>query len=177
MSTLQPAMEEIKEMETHSHKLYDKWVLWAHLPHNTDWSLKSYKKIITLTTVEEVIGLYNTLPDKLVKNCMLFLMREGITPTWEDVKNRNGGCFSFKIANKFVPTIWKRLSFVLMGETLSNDTKLLRSSNGITISPKKTFCIIKVWLADCLNQNPALLTPIPGLSIQGCLFKKHKPEY
>ena len=25
--------------------LYDKWVLWAHLPHDTDWTLKSYKKI------------------------------------------------------------------------------------------------------------------------------------
>ena len=29
-----------------NHKLFDKWVLWAHLPHDTDWSLDSYKKII-----------------------------------------------------------------------------------------------------------------------------------
>ena len=27
-----------------SHPLYDKWVLWAHLPHDTDWSIRSYKK-------------------------------------------------------------------------------------------------------------------------------------
>ena len=26
-----------------THILFDKWVLWAHLPHDTDWSIKSYK--------------------------------------------------------------------------------------------------------------------------------------
>ena len=30
---------------------------------------------------------------------MLFLMRDGIQPIWEDEKNRNGGCFSYKINN------------------------------------------------------------------------------
>ncbi len=43
MSTLQEiAMEE---ETTQPHALYDKWVLWAHLPHDTDWTLKSYKKL------------------------------------------------------------------------------------------------------------------------------------
>mgnify|MGYP003866091315 FL=1 len=78
----------------------DKWTLWAHLPHDTDWSLNSYKKIMTFTTVEEALVLYETLPDKMIKNCMLFLMREGIKPTWEDEKNRGGGCFSYKVSNK-----------------------------------------------------------------------------
>ena len=175
MCTLQErAMEE---ETTQPHALYDKWVLWAHLPHDTDWPLKSYKKIMEFTTIEEVIALYQALPEKLVKNCMLFLMREGITPTWEDKKNRDGGCFSFKIPNKIVPSIWKRLSYVLTGETISNDNKLLRVVNGITISPKKSFCIIKIWTSNCIHQNPRVLTTIPGLSIQGCLIKKHKPEY
>ena len=30
--------EEFSEKE--QLKLSDKWVLWAHLPHDTDWSLK-----------------------------------------------------------------------------------------------------------------------------------------
>ena len=37
-----------------THPLIDKWVLWAHLPHNTDWSLKSYIKLQNLETVEDV---------------------------------------------------------------------------------------------------------------------------
>ncbi len=168
-------------METSSslemHPLYDKWVFWAHLPHDTDWSLKSYKKIMTVKSIEEMVALYSVIPEKLVKNCMLFIMREGINPLWEDKHNRLGGCFSFKVSNKVVPQVWKNLSYTLVGETLTNDVRLQRIINGVTISPKKSFCIIKVWLKNCNLQNPAQLTPIKGLSIHGCLFKKHKIGY
>jgi hypothetical protein len=160
-----------------THPLYDKWTLWAHLPHDTDWSLKSYKPIMTMKTLEDALALNRALPEKLVKNCMLFLMRKGISPTWEDPKNRQGGCFSFKIKNSAVPVIWKRLSYALVGETITNDNKLLSTITGITISPKKSFCIIKVWLSNCNMQSPHLLSEIPGLTVTGCIFKKHKPEY
>ena len=35
------------------HKLSHRWTLWAHLPHDTDWTINSYKKVYTTTTVEE----------------------------------------------------------------------------------------------------------------------------
>ena len=57
--------------KTEQHNLSDKWVLWAHLPHDTDWSLKSYIKIMELSTMEEIISLTNAIPDKMIKNCML----------------------------------------------------------------------------------------------------------
>ena len=44
-------METTVTSQEMTHPLYDKWVLWAHLPHDTDWSLKSYKKIMTITSV------------------------------------------------------------------------------------------------------------------------------
>ena len=159
------------------HKLFDKWVLWAHLPHDTDWSLNSYKKIMTIETVEDMIAISRGIPEKMVKNCMLFIMREGITPTWEDKRNRNGGCFSFKVTNKSVHSVWKNIGYMLVGETLSNNNKLLQTINGITISPKRSFCIIKVWTANCSHQDPYLLGDIPDLSKHGCLFKRHNPEY
>ncbi len=98
-------MATLQDMETpasvnDTHPLYDNWVLWAHLPHDTDWSIKSYKKIMDICSVEDMLILYLAIPEKLVKNCMLFLMRRNINPTWEDVSNRNGGCFSFKVINK-----------------------------------------------------------------------------
>ena len=93
------------------HKLANIWTMWAHLPHDTDWSIGSYKQIYNLTTVENSIGLVETLPDVLVKNCMLFLMKEGIKPIWEDPKNRSGGCFSYKVSNKCVYDVWKLIIF------------------------------------------------------------------
>ena len=64
------------------------------------------------------------------------------TKNKEDDKNKNGGCFSFKIINKKIVNVWKKLSYVLTGETVSNDPKFQKSINGITISPKKSFCIM-----------------------------------
>ena len=163
-----------KDTEQQDHVLYDNWVLWAHLPHDTDWSLRSYNKIVELNSVEKVISCMNTVPTQMVKNCMLFLMRKGINPTWEDPKNMNGGCFSFKVNNSDVYKTWTQLSYLLTGETLSNNHKLQEKITGITISPKKTFCILKIWLQNLDHQNPKELQMVEGINISGCLFKKHK---
>jgi len=167
----------LQEADPSYHKLYDNWTLWAHLPHDTDWTVKSYKEIFIFDSVEKIIALFESLPEKLIKNCMLFLMRDGIHPTWEDPKNRKGGCFSFKISNKMVYTAWKNLAYILVGETLSTNKKMMANINGITISPKKNFCIIKVWTTNCDCQNPEVLNEVKGISTYGCLFKKHIPEY
>ena len=160
------------------HDLSETWCLWAHLPHDTDWSLKSYKNIYTLTNIEETIAIMETLPETLVKNCMLFLMRDGINPTWEDPRNRQGGCFSYKVSNKHVYNVWKELSYVLVGNTLSNNDDFVANVSGITISPKKNFCIIKIWMSTCTYQNPGIITDdIVNFSSAGSLFKKHVPEY
>jgi len=47
--------------------------------------------------------------------------------------------------------------------------------NGITISPKKSFCIVKIWLNNCSNQNSESInySNIEGLVAYGSLFKKH----
>ena len=170
-------MAEVASASTSStgfHTLYDKWTLWAHLPHDTDWSLKSYKKIIEMSNVEQAVTLTETLPDKLIKNCMLFIMRSGIQPTWEDESNANGGCFSYKITNKFVKEVWTRLSYCLMGETLTKNKDIHNIINGITISPKKNFCIIKIWTNTCEYQDANIIENISQyVSSHGCLFKKH----
>jgi len=104
-------------------------------------------------------------------------MKSGITPMWEDPKNREGGCFSYKITNKFVVDVWKKLSLLLSGNSLCVKPEHNKHVNGITISPKKNFCIIKIWLNVCTLQDPSIVVDISNLSTQGCLFKKHEPEY
>ena len=160
------------------HMLQNKWHLWAHLPHDTDWSSKSYQQVCLFESVEETIAISETLPEQLVKNCMLFIMKDDIMPMWEDPKNRNGGCFSYKISNKHVCETWKELSYVLLGETISSNPAFVNDVTGIKISPKKNFCIIKIWTATCQNQNPTIITnDVKNIIPQGCLFKRHIPEY
>ena len=155
------------------HYLNNEWTIWAHLSNDTDWSLNSYKNIATFDTVESVLTLYENLPENIIKYCMLFIMKKGIYPIWEDEKNCNGGCFSYKINNKYVTEIWKDLSYALIGETITKNDSVNNNINGITISPKKNFCIIKIWISNCNNKDPNIIENINGLIPEECVFKKH----
>ena len=44
MVTLQPTMAT-DTIQQEFHYLADKWTMWAHLPHDTDWSITSYKNL------------------------------------------------------------------------------------------------------------------------------------
>lgn len=150
------------------------WNLWAHLPQDPNWSEDSYKLIHRFGTLEEVIGVTEMLQPELLCNCMLFIMKDGIAPMWEDPMNVDGGCFSYRITNKLVPEVWKELTYVLVGNTISTNDHFAKCVNGITISPKKNFCIIKIWTSTCEHQNPTIVTTdIKNLPPRGCLFKKH----
>ena len=155
------------------HYLKNEWTLWAHLSNDSDWSLNSYKIITIFDSVESILTLYENLPENIIKYSMLFIMRKGINPVWEDENNNNGGCFSYKINNKYVTEIWKELSYVLMGESITNNDSINNNINGITISPKKNFCIIKIWISNCDNTDPNIIQNINGLIAEECFFKKH----
>lgn len=159
------------------HPLHRKWVLWSHLPQNPDWKITSYKQIATIHSLEDIIAILNIIPDILLTSCMLFIMKEGISPMWEDEKNCNGGCFKYRIINKHVPSTWKHMVYTLLGETLSSNKKFLNNITGITISPKKKFCILKVWTTNCDYQNSDIIdTENDILQSNRALFEQHKPE-
>jgi len=164
-------------VETPHHNLSDKWVMYAHLPHDTNWKLESYKTILDFNKAEQAIALLETIPDIMVNNCMLFLMRNTVKPIWEDPNNRKGGCFSFKVASKDVVDVWKKLCYHFIGETYSSSEFFSTKTTGITISPKRNFCIIKIWMRDCTCKSVDKLITIPNLDKKGVLFKKHIPEY
>lgn len=153
--------------------LFDKWVLWAHLPHDTDWSLSSYIKVMVITNLEDLVMLQEVIPEKMVKNCMLFLMKKDVNPTWEDPKNKEGGCFSFKIMNKSVLHSWNKLLIRMVTNNISKNKEFLNSITGVTISPKKTFCIVKLWMDGVKFQSTIHLSDSDYLNPRGCLFKRH----
>ena len=157
-----------------TNQLLGKWDLYYHLPQDKNWDLVSYKVIMNnISTVEDTIAINEGLTDHIVKFSMLFAMRSGITPMWEDPKNRTGGCFSFKVLNKQVHEVWKALFYAMCGETLCVNRQYSKFINGITVSPKRSFCIVKIWLANCNYQNPVVISDNLGISSQGCLFKTH----
>jgi hypothetical protein len=145
------------------------------MPNDTSWTMDSYKLVLGgIHTVEDAIMINESVTPKIIKNCMLFLMRDGIQPSWEDKKNFNNGAFSFKVSNQYAVQVWKQLFYATVGETVTTTDEVMRHVNGITISPKKNFCIMKVWMDTTRIQDPNVVANIPNLSKQGCMFKSHK---
>jgi hypothetical protein len=130
------------------YKLNNNWTTWLHLPLDYDWSIASYKKVISFDTLEDCIGLIENINKELVEKCMLFIMKDNIKPIWEDPYNSKGGCLSYKINVEYVYEVWKKLSYYLIGGTLFDNKDIINNINGISISPKKNYCIIKLWVND-----------------------------
>lgn len=168
------AQEELNEIQhTAFHETYDKWSLYAHLPHNSDWSLESYKLIMTIETLEQLVSLLSYIPENVVKTCMLFFMRNQIKPVWEDDANLSGGSFSFKVQNKQVVETWNKMCYVIASENMTSNENIMGKINGITISPKKQFCIIKIWMSDCDNKESSIFDKLYFLEKKDAIFKKH----
>lgn len=156
--------------------LLDKWVLYAHLPNDTEWDLQSYRRVLGFNALEQCIALAKVLPEIVIKRCMLFMMRSHIEPRWEDALNKSGGSFSFKVSNKTLVQGWRNLMYCAAGEGIFSRPTLNAKVTGITISPKRSFSIVKVWLTDCSNQDPNTMNDIPGLQKEGCIFKRHNSK-
>ena len=151
--------------------LNDTWSLYYHLPFDQSWNYESYINVCKINTIPECVSSLKLLTEQFITNCMFFYMRSHIKPMWEDNNNIDGGCFSLKIPNKFVYKTWNDLIYKISGETLFEDENIMQNVNGITISPKKYFCIIKIWMKTCEYSDTKLLA---NINYESCIFKKHK---
>lgn len=125
--------------------LNDIWSLYFHDPYDSNWDMKSYKFITTISNVEDFIVNFQTFKE-LFNNGMFFIMREHITPRWEDDNNINGGCFSFKLnTHKMYENFFEICAHVL-GETCGKTDDVSDNINGISISPKKNYYIVRIWI-------------------------------
>lgn len=120
------------------------WDLWYH--HEKDnWKLSGYKKIYSIKTAGDFWKFYNNW-DKVggITNKHFFLMRENVTPLWEDQENINGGCWSFKVHEDQANELWEDLSVYLMCNELcpTIDNDIL----GLSVCLKKNNnTVIKIW--------------------------------
>jgi len=177
MTTI-PQTHQSTQNPKQTRPLNDKWDLYYHLPTDQNWGLDSYRVIMNnIESVEDVVKINESVNDNVIRNNMMFLMRNGIAPQWEDHKNRNGGSFSYKVHNKLVPNTWRKLFKYVTGESFSKNDDINHHINGITVSPKKSFCIIKVWMDNIDFQDSSVFHEITDERNKGCIFKKHQPEH
>ena len=180
-------MEETKifdnkyEENNNKHLTNTKWIVWYHNPSDKNWNKSSYKDILELSSVEDFCVLKNTWNKCLPKiyEGMFFLMRKtndgSIYPQWEDINNIKGGYWSFKVTKETSENAWFELMMHMIGECITENKEHIMEINGISISPKKNFCIIKIWNKNSkISSNDILSKNINFLNMQDVLYSNHE---
>lgn len=173
---LSPTETQNKIDNGDSVKLPNNYVLWRHDINNKDWTINGYKILCRISNVSEFWKLFNNFDKLGLKFNNFFLMKDGIPPIWEHENNRNGGICSMKTEIENAIKTFEELAVYLCSNNLNND---MSDINGISISPKNNWAILKIWnrdkskdLTGTLNQN--IITKYQNMSIK---YKSNEPEY
>jgi hypothetical protein len=126
-----------------------------------------------VNSLETFWDMFTILKTSHFQNGMFFLMKNDIKPMWEDKRNVDGGCWSFRVTKKDVHRTWQELAMSTLGEFLMKESKYSKIINGISISPKRSFSIIKIWNNNVKLNESSLLNQVEGLNLSEIMFKPH----
>ena len=156
-----------------SYKLNEEWNLWYHSLKDSNWEKSSYQKLVTLKSLFDYQLVKDVFKQNHYQNGMFFCMKTNIFPNWEDPLNRQGGCLSFKVSSKDMMNEWNELLLHCINNYILKNNN--EEVNGISISPKKEFNIIKIWFrlnkSDEYKQN--FLVNRDNFQIEKSIFRAH----
>ena len=162
-------------------KLDSGYVLWYHSVVEKSWSKDSYINLCqdvpgkVIRTATQLWNIFSALDNNFTAG-MFFLMKEGIMPMWEDPSNAKGGYWSFKVSKRNSNDIWRKLSAGLVGNSLTSDADKMTYITGISISPKISNCVMKIWNSTSKITDCYMFTKeIDYLDPSSLRYNKHKP--
>lgn len=150
--------------------LQSSWNIWYHHTLN-DWYLSGYKQIFTIKNIKDFWDFHNNL-DCLggITNAQFFMMRDNVTPVWEDPMNRNGGSWSILVPVQEAHNAWEQIAVLMVGENLCPGI------TGMSINQKNNIVVIKIWNSDKNHRDSSVLAK----AIQkfgNILYRAHKVQY
>lgn len=148
-------------------KLNTSWTVWIHENDNQDWSLSSYKSIYEINSIGSMWRFLWVL-DNLNKNVrQYYIMRNGITPIWEDNNNKQGAICSIMIDNMNRSSRHTRgdlgvdafsaICILVMNESFVKNNQDI---NGLCYSIKSRSVLIKLWIKD-YESNANFIDKLP----------------
>ena len=188
-------VSENKTIETL--KFDNHYQTYAHFNGDKNWRYANYLPISRLESWKDIAGFFNSLDKRNTKYTMndfdIFVMKNNISPMWEDEQNKDGSIMSIKLAsNEEAFKLFKFLLINISNSSLLKYTeKTHNKTNGITFSTKFVESanlqsyIVKVWFKDnfCGNNynynfqsifNNHINDKLEGYSVK---FRPIKPEF
>jgi len=168
---------KVSSLNTRVYPTQTKWNLSYHLNSNKSYRVADFVKMLSISNLKEFWELHNNL-DKInnLKDKNYYLMREGITPTKEDPKNRNGTIISIAIPDEIMVETWVHMAAIIIGEEFSKKNYLV---NGLCIKyindnkPGRKNGMTK----GNAGNNPLSSGPFGLIKVWLCLLDKDVTDY
>lgn len=128
-------------------KSIDSWTLYFHGKNDKNWSIESFIKLGPICSWNQFWSIINCLEEHNFSKGMFFLMRGNIPPLWENSQNIRGGAYSFCVNQEDAGKSFIKCSIACMIGKINKD--IGNTINGISITPKRNFNVIKIWNKDC----------------------------
>ena len=134
------------------------WCLYFHNPSDTKWTPESYVLITKVSTWQDFFAVMRESQDICSQYGMLFWMREGVPPLYENHANIKGGCYSLRVSRVRANHYFILYSLAAMLGKAVYDPQL-NIIQGVSISPKRiveknqSFNVIKIWNKDCTRYH------------------------
>lgn len=161
-------------MDKENYSLDTKWKVWYHSIKDNNWCNSSYKMIYEINNICDIKLFLDSIQANHLQNGMFFIMKEDIFPTWEYIDNRDGCCISFKIPGSKLKENTDFLFLKVITDTIFKDISQKEELNGFSISPKREFNIIKLWLKNNRNDYNNFINEYePYFTKEKSIHKKH----
>ncbi|KAI9769009.1 MAG: hypothetical protein M1839_003839 [Geoglossum umbratile] len=165
------------------------WQFWSdkHAPNTSSDKSNSYeerlKPLETASTIKVFWEILNNVePSRMYLKDSYHFFKKGVKPIWEDPRNVNGGCWTFRVNKSTSEAFWSEILVLVVGEQLQEVVERGDDICGVTISARFNSHLIMIWNRDGSNQasvNKILervlemlsphLKPLP----QNYYYKKH----
>ncbi len=159
--------DPLVELPGDSMKLMSQWTVWLHENSNSDWSILSYKPIFHINNIGEMWRFLNSFPNLDRTKHQYYIMRDGITPIWEDNNNKNGGICSIMLdcINRNTKDLYDAIcvdAFIGICCLVFNESFVMNNGvvNGLCFSSKQKNVLIKLWIKEYVN-NTTFIDRLP----------------
>lgn len=138
--------------------LPDIWQFFLHHPCERDWTLSSYKVCGRPCSSAEDFWLIMNSVTRVIERTMIFVMRDGVMPVWDDPACIDGTLVSILVAYEKAAEAFGQTAMRALGETLVKPGSGSIEVVGVSLSPKRLHCVLKIWLSvpvesECFHDN------------------------
>lgn len=177
-------------------KLYFNYKIFAHHINDKQWNYQNYFNILTFNIWKDIPGYFNSIDEDNLMNYNLFIMKNEISPMWEDNNNRFASRCQIKIDSieGGKKLLYKLFIYMANNNLLKNSSESRDCVNGLIFNPKKMtnyststksshYSIIEVWFKNNYENNTSQLSKIFNKDIAdefskySIRIKPIKPEY